>query len=164
MLFAVKANCSTLTRTSPAVVEQRDALVFVRLMSARSTRKSVVCTRMARVHRPDQAGLVSDRSAIMDGQESGHLSFSSGSTRGSSRASIIRLASVTISSERLFSRLEGLSGNARVEPGDNRAPIRCSDNAATSPGRGAAIGRSGDSRARRRHHCPIQDGPKVANY
>jgi hypothetical protein len=30
-------------------VEQRDELVFVRLMSARSTRKSVVSTRMARV-------------------------------------------------------------------------------------------------------------------
>ena len=27
MLFAVKANCSTLTRTSPSVVEQRDELV-----------------------------------------------------------------------------------------------------------------------------------------
>ena len=37
MLFAVKANCSTFTRTSPSVVEQRDELVFVRLMSASST-------------------------------------------------------------------------------------------------------------------------------
>jgi hypothetical protein len=30
---------------------------------------------------------------------------------------MIRLASATISSERLFSRLEGLSANARVDPG-----------------------------------------------
>ena len=37
--------------------------------------------------------------------------------RGSSRASINRLASATISSVRLFSRLEGLSANARVDPG-----------------------------------------------
>jgi hypothetical protein len=34
------------------------------------------------------------------------------------RASIIRLASATVSSVRLFSRLEGLSANARVEPGE----------------------------------------------
>jgi hypothetical protein len=34
------------------------------------------------------------------------------------RASIIRLASATISSVRLFSRLDGLSSNARVEPGE----------------------------------------------
>jgi hypothetical protein len=37
--------------------------------------------------------------------------------RGPSRASIIRFASATISSERLFSRLEGLSASARVDPG-----------------------------------------------
>jgi hypothetical protein len=35
---------------------------------------------------------------------------------GSYARSIIRLASATISSVRLFSRLEGLSANARVEP------------------------------------------------
>ena len=39
------------------------------------------------------------------------------SNRGPSRASIIRLASATISSVRLFSRLEGLSANGRVDPG-----------------------------------------------
>jgi hypothetical protein len=49
MLFAVKANWSTLTRTSPSVVWQRDKLVFVRFTSARSTRKSVVSTCMTRV-------------------------------------------------------------------------------------------------------------------
>jgi hypothetical protein len=38
--------------------------------------------------------------------------------RGARRASITRLASATISSVRLFSRLEGLSANARVEPGE----------------------------------------------
>src|SRR3974390_2441133 len=37
--------------------------------------------------------------------------------RGPTRASIIRLASATISSVRLFSRLERLSANARVDPG-----------------------------------------------
>jgi hypothetical protein len=37
--------------------------------------------------------------------------------RGPNRASIIRLASATISSVPLFSRLEGLSANARVDPG-----------------------------------------------
>ena len=49
MLFAVNANCSTFTRTLPSVVEQRDERIFVRLTSARSTRKSVVSTCMARV-------------------------------------------------------------------------------------------------------------------
>jgi len=39
------------------------------------------------------------------------------SNRRPSRASIIRLASATISSVRLFSRLEGLSANGRVDPG-----------------------------------------------
>ena len=39
------------------------------------------------------------------------------SNRGPSRASIIRLASATISSVRFFSRLEGLSANGRVDPG-----------------------------------------------
>jgi len=39
------------------------------------------------------------------------------SDRGPSRVSIIRFASATISSERLFSRLEGLSASARVDPG-----------------------------------------------
>src|SRR6516162_4413913 len=37
--------------------------------------------------------------------------------RGPNRASIIRLASATISSVRLFSRLEGLPANGRVDPG-----------------------------------------------
>jgi hypothetical protein len=39
------------------------------------------------------------------------------SERGPNRASIIRLASATISSVRLFSRLDGLSANGRVHPG-----------------------------------------------
>ena len=34
------------------------------------------------------------------------------------RASMIRLASATISSSRLFSKLEGLSGKGRFEPGE----------------------------------------------
>jgi hypothetical protein len=49
MLFAVNANCSTLTRTSPSAVWQRDKFVFVRFTLARSTRKSVVSTCMTRV-------------------------------------------------------------------------------------------------------------------
>jgi hypothetical protein len=40
------------------------------------------------------------------------------------RASIMRLASATISSERLFSRLEGLSAIARVEPGAKIAALQ----------------------------------------
>jgi hypothetical protein len=44
--------------------------------------------------------------------------------RGPSRASIIRFASVTISSVRLFSRLEGLSANARVDPGAKIAALQ----------------------------------------
>ena len=39
------------------------------------------------------------------------------------RASIMRLASATISSERLFSKLEGLSAIARVEPGAKIAAL-----------------------------------------
>jgi hypothetical protein len=49
MLFAVNANCSTLTRTSSSAVEQRDELIFARVTSARSTRKSVVSTCITRV-------------------------------------------------------------------------------------------------------------------
>ena len=37
---------------------------------------------------------------------------------------MIRLASATISSLRLFSKLKGLSANARVEPGSKIAPLR----------------------------------------
>jgi hypothetical protein len=48
--------------------------------------------------------------------------YSSVSNRGPRRASIIRLASATMSSVRLFSRLEGLSANARVE---SREKDRC---------------------------------------
>ena len=44
--------------------------------------------------------------------------------RGPKRASIIRLACATISSERLFSRLEGLSAIARVEPGAKIAALQ----------------------------------------
>jgi hypothetical protein len=44
--------------------------------------------------------------------------------RGPSRASIIRFASATISSVRLFSRLEGLSANARVDPGAKIAALQ----------------------------------------
>jgi hypothetical protein len=44
--------------------------------------------------------------------------------RGPSRASIIRLASTTISSVRLFSKLEGLSANARVDPGAKIAALQ----------------------------------------
>jgi hypothetical protein len=44
--------------------------------------------------------------------------------RGPNRASIIRLASATISSVRLFSRLDGLSANARVDPGAKIAALQ----------------------------------------
>jgi len=44
--------------------------------------------------------------------------------RGPSRASMIRLASATISSVRLFSRLEGLSANGRVDPGAKIAALQ----------------------------------------
>src|SRR5271165_4137617 len=44
--------------------------------------------------------------------------------RGPSRALIIRLASATISSVLLFSRLEGLSANARVDPGAKIAALQ----------------------------------------
>jgi hypothetical protein len=44
--------------------------------------------------------------------------------RGPNRASIIRLASATISSVLLFSRLEGLSANARVDPGAKIAALQ----------------------------------------
>jgi hypothetical protein len=44
--------------------------------------------------------------------------------RGPNRASIIRLASATISSVRLFSRLEGLSANGRVDPGAKIAALQ----------------------------------------
>ncbi len=44
--------------------------------------------------------------------------------RGPSRASIIRLASAAISSVRLFSRLEGLSANGRVDPGAKIAALQ----------------------------------------
>ena len=37
---------------------------------------------------------------------------------------MIRLASATISSLRLFSKLKGLSANARVEPGSKIAPLQ----------------------------------------
>jgi hypothetical protein len=43
---------------------------------------------------------------------------------GPRRASITRLASTTISSVRLFSRLEGLSANARVDPGAKMAALQ----------------------------------------
>ena len=46
------------------------------------------------------------------------------SNRRPSRASIIRLASATISSVRLFSRLEGLSANGRVDPGAKIAALQ----------------------------------------
>jgi hypothetical protein len=44
--------------------------------------------------------------------------------RGPNRASIIRLACAIISSVRLFSRLEGLSANARVDPGAKIAALQ----------------------------------------
>jgi hypothetical protein len=43
---------------------------------------------------------------------------------GPKRASIIRLASATISSARLFSRFEGLSAKARVDPGAKIAALQ----------------------------------------
>jgi hypothetical protein len=44
--------------------------------------------------------------------------------RGPNRASIIRLASATISSVRFFFSLEGLSANARVDPGAKIAALQ----------------------------------------
>ena len=44
--------------------------------------------------------------------------------RGPNRASITRLASATISSVLLFSRLEGLSANGRVDPGAKIAALQ----------------------------------------
>jgi hypothetical protein len=45
-----------------------------------------------------------------------------------------------------------------------RAPIRCSDNAPASPRPCAAIGHPDNGRTPRRHHHPVQDGPKVADH
>src|SRR5271169_2483391 len=74
------------------------------------------------------AALLSQRGAFGRSWFAGENAKGSGhydNGRGPTRASTIRLASAKISSLLLFSRLEGLSANARIEPGElGSGPIK----------------------------------------